>query len=84
MRQFLTHGKVRTRLSVLAAFLLVALPGPWLVGSVLGTDPHRIYQDAPGEAPGAAHPLVNTGPAAVRIRLPPQRAGRGSMASMAQ
>ncbi|MFI6724354.1 ABC transporter permease [Streptomyces sp. R-74717] len=60
MRQFLTHGKVRIGLAVFGGFLLVALVGPWLVSSVLGTDPHRIDYDALGVAPGGDHLLGTT------------------------
>ncbi|MCX4552878.1 ABC transporter permease [Streptomyces sp. NBC_01387] len=60
MRQFLTNGKVRVGLVILGGFLLLALVGPWLVSSVLGTDPHRIDYDALGVGPGADHLLGTT------------------------
>ncbi|WP_406447763.1 ABC transporter permease [Streptomyces sp. NBC_00876] len=60
MRQFLTHGKVRVGLAVFGVFLLIALIGPWLVSTALGTDPHRIDYDALGASPGGDHLLGTT------------------------
>ena len=60
MREFLASGKVRTGLVIFGLFVLIALIGPWLVGSVFGTDPHRIDYSALGAAPSGGHLLGTT------------------------
>lgn len=59
---FLRNSKVRIGLGVFAAFLLLALLGPWFVSSVMGTTPRAIDYDALGQPPSANHLLGTTLP----------------------
>ncbi|WP_350278810.1 ABC transporter permease [Kribbella sp. HUAS MG21] len=59
---FLRNSKVRIGLGVFAAFLLLALLGPWFVSSVLDTTPRAIDYDALGQPPSADHLLGTTLP----------------------
>ncbi|WP_327632894.1 ABC transporter permease [Kribbella sp. NBC_00482] len=59
---FLRNSKVRIGLGVFAAFLLLALLGPWFVSSVMHTTPRTIDYDALGQPPSAKHLLGTTLP----------------------
>jgi peptide/nickel transport system permease protein len=55
MRRYLWgSGRVRVGVIVLAGYALLAAFGPWLV-SMLGLDPHHVYEDAVRAAPSATH-----------------------------
>lgn len=59
---FLRNSKVRIGLGVFAAFLLLALLGPWFVSAVMHTTPRTIDYDALGQPPSMKHLLGTTLP----------------------